>query len=530
MAFHPLCYSLISFKLEKYNTLMAKVVFKKDKSNQLLLLPPDLGSLIPDKHLVRILAKVIDELELSPLFDSYKGGGSSSYSPRMMLKVITYAYIEKLYTCRPIAKALKENIYFMWLSGMSTPDFTTINNFKSKRLKESVDDVFSSVIEVLLKGGYIKSENLFVDGTKIEANANKYSYIWKKNAERNESMVKGKIKKLLSHIEELQKAEDAEYGSRDLEEYEGRVTAEQIDEVVSEINKKISKWSKTKKPAGKMTELKKEASKLKKYEKQRNMLGGRNSCSKTDKDATFFRMKEDSFGSQLKPAYNVQIATENQFILGYGVYQKAADTSVFIPFMNRLKNELKIPVKNVIADAGYGSEENYNYIEEGGIGNFIKYNNFDHEKTRSYKENKFISDHFVFDKENNKYECPSGQKLDFAFVKKIVTENGYRIEKMVYRSKNCEGCKYKERCCKSLNNRSIEISPKLVDYKNIVRKNLESKTGNKLTLQRGVDVESVFGQIKHNRQFRRFYTRGLKNVSTEWGIISLAHNIKKMAN
>lgn len=509
---------------------MAKVVFKKDKSNQLFLLPPDLSSLISENHLVRTVAKVIDEIELSPLFDTYKGGGTSSYSPRMMLKVITYAYIEKIYTCRPIAKALKENIYFMWLSGMSTPDFTTINNFKSKRLKESVDDVFSSVIEVMLKGGYIKSENLFVDGTKIEANANKYSHIWKKNAERNESMVKERVKKLLSHIEELQKAEDAEYGSHDLEEYEGRITAEQIDEVVAEINKKISKWSKTKKPVGKITELKNEASKLKNYVKQKDMLGGRNSCSKTDKDATFFRMKEDNYGSQLKPAYNVQIATENQFILGYGVYQKAADTSLFIPFMNRLKNELKIPVRNVVADAGYGSEENYNYVEKNCIGNYIKYNNFDHERTKAYKENKFLSDHFVFDNEKNKYECPSGQKLDFAFIKKMITENGYRLEKMVYRSKSCNGCEYKEKCSKGLNNRSIEISPRLVDYKNIVRKNLESETGQKLILRRGVDVESVFGQIKHNKQFRRFYTRGLRNVTTEWGIISLAHNIKKMAN
>ncbi|MGE5406389.1 MAG: IS1182 family transposase [Methanosarcina sp.] len=506
---------------------MAKVVFKKDRSDQLMLLPPDLGSFIPENHLVRVVDKVIDELKLSPLFDTYKGGGTSSYSPRMLLKVITYAYIEKIYTSRPIAKALKENIYFMWLSGMSTPDFTTVNNFRSKRLKESVDDVFSSVIEVMIKGGYIKAENLFVDGTKIEANANKYSYIWKKNVERHESMVKENIKKLLSRIEELQKAEDTEYGSHDLEEYEGKISAEQIDKVVSEINQKISKWAKSNK--SKVRELKNESSKLKKYEDQKKTLGGRNSCSKTDNDATFFRMKEDTFGSQLKPAYNVQIATENQFILGYGIYQKAADTSVFIPFMNRLQS-LNIPLKNVIADAGYGSEENYEYAERNDIGNYMKYNNFDYEKTKSYKEKKFISDHFVFDKDNNQYMCSSGQKLDFAFIKKAVTENGYEIEKMVYRSKNCAGCSYQEKCCKGQNNRSIEVSHKLIDYKNIVRKNLESETGKKLTLKRGVDVESVFGQIKHNNKFRRFNTRGIKNVSTEWGIISIAHNIKKMAN
>jgi transposase len=510
---------------------MAKVVFKKDKSNQLMLLPPDLGSFIPGNHLVRTVDKVINELRLSPLFNTYKGGGASSYSPRMLLKVITYGYIEKIYTNRRIAKALRENIYFMWLSGMSTPDFTTINNFRSKRLKESVDDVFSSVIEVLIKGGYIKAENLFIDGTKIEANANRYSYIWKKNAERHETMVKERVKKLLSHIEELQKEEDAEYGSHNLEEYEGNVTAEQIEKVVEEINQKLSKWSKSKKTSSDVTKLKKEVPKLKKYQKQKDILKGRNSCSKTDNDATFFKMKEDHHGmSQLKPGYNVQIATENQFILGYGIYQKAADTSVFIPFMDKIRAQLQIPLKNVITDAGYGSEENYDYVTRNNIGNYIKYNNFDYEKTKEYKDRHFISDRFVYNQENNQYECPSGQVLDFVYIKTTKTDNGYRSERMVYKSRCCEGCRYKEKCCKGSKNRTIEVSPKLIEYKNIARQNLGSENGKKLRSQRGVDVESVFGQIKHNNQFRRFYTRGLKNVGTEWGIISIAHNIKKMVN
>jgi transposase len=510
---------------------MGKVVFKQDKHNQLMLLPPDIGSFIPGNHIVRTVDKVINELKLSPLFDTYKGGGTSSYSPRMLLKVMTYGYIEKIYTSRTISKALKENIYFMWLSGMSTPDFTTINNFRSKRLKESVDDVFSSVVEVMIKGGYIKAENLFIDGTKIEANANRYSYIWKKNVERHESMIKDRVKNLLSHIEELQKEEDAEYGSHNLEEYEGNLTAEQIEKVVEEINQKISKWGESKTAISDVKKLKKEVPKLKKYQKQKDMLGGRNSCSKTDNDATFFKMKEDHHGmSQLKPGYNVQIATENQFILGYGIYQKAADTSVFIPFMDRIKDQLHIPAKNVITDAGYGSEENYDYVVRNNIGNYIKYNNFDYEKTNEYKKRNYISDRFVYNQEKDQYECPSGQVLDFAYIKKTKTENGYKSERIVYKSRCCEGCQHKEKCCKGLNNRTIEVSPKLIEYKSTARQNLESENGKKLRSQRGVDVESVFGQIRHNNQFRRFYSKGLKKVNTEWGIISIAHNIKKMAN
>ena len=511
---------------------MAKVVFKKDKSNQLLLLPPDLGSLITDNHLVRVVDKVINELKLSPLFDTYKGGGASSYSPRMMLKVITYAYIEKIYTNRRIEKALKENIQFMWISGMSTPDFTTIHNFRSKRLKEAVDDVFGSVVEVLIRSGYVKAENLFVDGTKIEANANRYSYIWKKNVERYESVIKNKVKNLLSHIDKLQEEEDAEYGSHNLEELEGNITADQVEKLVEEINQKLSKGTKSKHATSAITKLKKDyIPKLKNYEKQKDMLGGRNSCSKTDKDATFFRMKEDHLGtSQLKPGYNVQIATENQFILGYGIYQKAADTSVFMPFLDRVKTRLKRLPENIVADAGYGSEENYDYITRENIGNYIKYNNFHYEKTKAYKKKIFLSDHFEYDKEKDQYKCPAGQILDFIGIKETTSDNGYKSERRQYRSRCCDQCSFKDLCCKSKNDRTIEVSPKLIEFKNTVRQNLESEKGIKLRSQRGVDVESVFGQIKYNSQFRRFYTRGLINVNTEWGIISIAHNIKKMAN
>lgn len=511
---------------------MAKIVFKKDKSNQLLLLPPDIGSLIPENHLVRVVDKVINELQLTPLFSTYKGGGTSSYSPRMMLKVITYGYIEKIYTNRRIEKALKENIHFMWISGMSTPDFTTIHNFRSKRLKEAVDDVFGSVVELLIQSGYVKAENLFVDGTKIEANANRYSYIWKKNVERHESMIKNKVKDLLLHIDQLQKEEDAEYGSHNLEELEGNITSEQVDQLVEEINQKLSKGTKSKQVSTDVAKLKKDYfPKLKKYEQQKDMLGGRNSCSKTDKDATFFRMKEDHLGmAQLKPGYNVQIATENQFILSYGIYQKAADTSVFIPFMERVKAQLKTTPRNVVTDAGYGSEENYDYIKNNNIGNYVKYNNFDYEKSNDYKKKIFLSDHFDYNKEQDKYKCPEGQLLDFIGTKKTRSENGYESLKRVYKSRCCAHCPHKEKCCKSKNDRKIEISPKLNKFKDRVRRNLESEIGKKLRSQRGVDVESVFGQIKHNKQFRRFYTIGLKNVNTEWGIISIAHNIKKMAN
>jgi transposase len=511
---------------------MAKIVFKKDKRDQLMLLPPELGELIPVNHLVRVVARVIDQIKLTPLLETYKGGGTSSYSPRMMLKVITYSYISKIYTNRTIEKALKENVNLMWLSGMSTPDYTTIHNFRSKRLKQAVEDIFGSIVEILIDGGYVKAENLFCDGTKIEANASRYSYIWKKNVEKRRIVLKERISDLLKNIDQLQKEEDAEYGDRNLEEISGEITSEKLEKLVTDINEKLSKSSSPKVVSSNVKKLQKDyLPKWKKNEQQSKMLGGRNSCSKTDPDATFFRMKEDHLNtSQLKPAYNIQIGTENQFILGYGVYQKADDTSVFIPVMEKIKKQIKSPLKNIVADSAYGSEENYSYLKDNKLGNYVKYSTFDFEKTSEFKNGKFLSSNFKYLSDEDQYICPNNQKLTFLYIQKSKSENGYISKKRVYKSQTCTNCPQQDQCCKGKHGRYIQRSNKLIEYRSIAKQNLESEKGIKLRSQRGVDVESVFGQIKHNDQFRRFNTHGLPNVSTEWGLICIAHNIKKMAN
>ncbi|RPJ74979.1 MAG: IS1182 family transposase [Alphaproteobacteria bacterium] len=510
---------------------MARIPFKKEKVHQLMLLPPDVGSLVPENHLVRMVDKIINELEISPLFSTYKGGGASSYHPRTMLKIITYAYIEKIYTTRHIEKALRENINFMWISGMITPDHGTIHNFKSKRLKQAVEDVFASLIEVLINAGYVKSENLFVDGTKIEANANRYSYVWRKNVEKHEAKTKEHVRILLYHIDELQNKEDKEYGTRNLEELEGNITSEQVDKLVKDINEKIKRTPETKEITKEITQLKNDIPKLRKYEEQKNKLDNRNSYSKTDKDATFFRMKEDHLGQgQLKPAYNVQIATEKQFILSYGIYQKAADTTLLIPVLNKVQSQLKRTPKRVIADAGYGCEENYEYLKKKKISNYVKYNTFDIERTSKYQARQFSNDKFTYDQEKDQYTCPQNKILTFVGIKQVRSETGYNSKRRIYKASSCSDCPSKSLCCKGEGDKRIEFNRRLVKLKEIARKNLMSQKGIKLRSQRCVDVESVFGQIKHDNKFRRFNSRGLSNVNIEWGLISIAHNIKKMAN
>ena len=154
------------------------VAFKAYHQHQGMLLPPSLDELIGPDHPVRIVNQVLDKIDIDPLLKKYRGGGASSFHPRMLLKVLVYAYINNTYSSRKIEAALQENIHYMWLSGMSTPDHNTINRFRSDRLKEVLRQVFTQVVILLAEQGLLNIKELYTDGTKIEANANRYTFVW----------------------------------------------------------------------------------------------------------------------------------------------------------------------------------------------------------------------------------------------------------------------------------------------------------------------------------------------------------------
>lgn len=218
-----------------------KITFKAYSMEQLRLLPPSLDELIPAEHLVRVVNRVVDELDIEPLLAKYKGGGTSSYHPRMMLKVIVYAYTQKIYSSRKIEKALWENIGFMWISGGNKPDFHTINNFRGDTLKEVVRKVFASLMEWLVEEGYVKMENYFVDGTKVGANSNPHKVVWAKRTKRYKEKLQQQIETLLDEIEQVNECENEEYGEENLEELgeHSHITAEKLKQKVAELNEAL---------------------------------------------------------------------------------------------------------------------------------------------------------------------------------------------------------------------------------------------------------------------------------------------------
>ena len=518
---------------------MKKVTFKAYSVEQMSLLPQSLEDLIPEGHLVRVVNAMLDRIDLTPLLVHYKGGGASSYHPRMMLKVLVYAYSEKIYSSRRIAKALRENVNFMWVSGGNQPDHRTINNFRSGSLKEVIREVFACVVALLVEEGYVKLENYFVDGTKIEANANAHKVVWAKRTANYKSKLSEKIGSLLEEIDRINAEEEAEYGEKDLEEMGGNggLTSEKLKEKMEELNEHLRQHPENK-PLKKAIKTlgKNHLPRLEKYEEQERVLDGRNSYSKTDPDASSLRMKEDRAAEKPlpRPGYNIQNGTEGQFIVGYSIHQSAGDPGCFVPHMQAQKfPQGKMP-KNAVGDAAYGSEENYAWLEKHQIGNYLKYNRFHKEqhppgKAELREKERFISANFPYNQEKDEFTCPAGHPMTYRETRPYKTRNGYLSERRFYEYDQCETCPLKPQCTKAKGNRRIQVSFKLRAYQQQARQNLLSERGVELRKKRAVDVETPFGNIKHNMGFRRFLLRGMKKVETEWGLVCMAHNMRKLA-
>jgi hypothetical protein len=443
-----------------------------------------------------------------------------------------------VYSSRQIAKALRENVHFMWLSGNSRPDFRTLNRFRGEVMKGLLGDVFASVLELLVEAGYVRLEAYFVDGTKLEANANRYGWVclpWRpgqgaKSTRHYKGRLQEKVKALLQEIERTNEVEDEAYGERDLEELgeASELDSRKLAEKMEALNARLEKEPQNKKLARAVKKVKGDfLPRLEKYEEQERKLAGRSSYAKSDPGATFMRMKDGGLGrGGLRPAYNVQVGTEGQFVVGYSVHQRAGDPGCLIPHLEQVKERLgRLPDK-VIADGAYGSEENYAYLEREGVGNYVKYREFGLEQHPRRAQS--ARDTFRYEESTDSFICAAGRRLEYQGTRRYTSENGYRSQRRHYVCRDCTSCGYRSSCTRTAGNRQLQVSFELQAVKQRVRENLLSAEGRILRARRGVEVESVFGRWKHNWGFRRFLLRGPEKVSIELGLLSLAHNLSKL--
>lgn len=518
---------------------MKKVVFKRYDQDQPMLLPPSYEELVPLNHPVRVVNEVIERIDIRELERTYKGGGTSSYHPRLLLKVLVYAYLRNMYSSRKIEEACRENVHFMWLAGGAKPDHNTISDFRGKRLGGHLKKIFNQVVVLLAEQGAITLKEIVLDGTKIEANANRYTFVWGKAIKTSRERIEKQLRELWAYVEEVYQDEEQRPNTPDFESIDSEAVSEAIEQINEALRDKAGETGIDPKVRQKLKYAEKNwPGKLAEYDEREKQMAGRNSLSKTDPDATFMRMKEDHMlNGQLKPGYNVQASTEKQYIVDYTLGQTTTDTTLMKGHIDDFIASYGKPPETITADAGYGSEENYLYLEQHGITPYVKYNYFDREQTeeknkdrKNHKQkNPFHADKLQYNEKTDTYTCPMGQQMRYIGDKSRRTKTGHLQTHRRYMARNCTGCPLRGPCHKARGNRIIERSPNLVRLKHRVKELLNSETGLQKRKQRW-QVEAVFGNLKQNKNFRRFNLRGIDKTTTEFGLIALAHNLQRFSS
>ncbi len=509
------------------NKIHNEVTFKPYNQHQLSFLPPSLDELIDEEHPVRLVNRIIDEIDLSPLIRSYKSGGTSSYHPVMLLKVLLYAYLRNIYSTRKMEEALRENIHFMWLAGNNKPDHNTLARFRNKRLRKHINYIFSQTVHLLVEAGLLSLKEAFIDGTKLEANANKYTFVWGRAIEYNRKRMTSQLEDLVAYTNRVANSEEAVKSVKFK-----KLDSSKVRETINDINATLQNFDDEDidpKVKQKLRYAEKNwPDNLDRYDKQEETLDGRNSFSKTDPDATFMRMKDDHMGNgQLKAGYNMQVSTENQFVTNLTVHSSPTDPGTLKEHLESYKDKHGELPKNVTADAGYGSNENYTYLEEEGVDAYVKYPGLHREEKGKLSD--FNHDKWEYNEKQNVFICFAGKKLKYLDTIERKTKSGFAQKLDRYRGRGCSKCDFRDECFKGKKkNRVIEVNHKLRTQKKAVKERLYSEEGIRRRKRRCWEVETFFGDLKQNRNFKRFNLRGMTNVLTESLMMAMSYNIRKM--
>ena len=490
-----------------------------------VVFPLEIGICIPKGDFVFKVAEICESLDYTELWKTYVRAWRK-VNPITMFEILIFAYMNRKFSSREIENACKTDIRFIWLlNGEPAPSDSTIARFQRGHLAQVIEELFYQFVEKLYEMGEVKFKNLFVDGTKIEAYANKYTFVWKSAVEKNLAKLNKKAEAFLCVLAER-------YG------FSESISAEDCYECLLTQ----AQWINLTFVSGKgkhKTQLQRDIEKLQEYIDKKaeycshlGKFGNRNSFSKTDTDATFMHMKEDYMrNGQLKPGYNIQIGVESEYIVGVGSFSNRNDVGTLIPFLNRIRKHTSRKFENIVADAGYESSENYLYLAENGQNCFIKPQNYEISKKRSYKANPYTVENMEYNVTKDEYICPNGKKLKFRREKNTTTENGYTISTKYYSNDKCGRCPHRDKCHKSKNGyRTIQVNNVMLEHRPKTLEALTSEEGTLLRMNRSIQVEGVFGVLKEDYGFRRFLTRGKKNIETQFFLLAFALNIEKLCN
>jgi transposase len=520
-----------------------KILHKNYTLNQSiyqLKLPLNIETIIPADDSVRLLSQFVEEMDLTDLYSTYERVRENSVSPRTMLKIVLYSYMNGDYSSRSMELNCKRDINFMYLlEGAKAPDHATFARFRSIHFAPCAKRILAEMTNKLYELGEISGETIFIDGTKIEASANKYTFVWKKAVTKNQAKLLIKLADFVAVCEQLYDIKVV-YTDTIQMKHVKRLRKKLYALKDSESISFVHGIGKRKSPLQKSIEtLEKYLEKLKEYNQKLHICGERNSYSKTDHDATFMRMKEDAMGNgQLKPAYNLQHGVDSEYITWLTIGPQPTDTTTLIPFLKEAEEYLKFKYKKIVADAGYESEENYQFLENNGQISFIKPANYEISKTRKYRSNIGIIENMKYDEVKDAYICQAGRELRLEYIRHSKSKTGYVSEKSIYKCTDCSGCTFKNECIKGNNcktpleqrNKVLQVAKKFIRQRQENLERIMSEEGILLRVNRSIQAEGSFADLKQDMQFRRYLSKGTSNVIAESILLAMARNINKLHN
>ena len=506
-----------------------------------LVMPLDCEVNIEKNALVRLLNAVMERMDYSKLYAAYSRLGRIEYSPKILLKIMVYGYMRKQISSRALEACCRENLHFIYLlEGQRAPDHNTINRFRKNILtQEAGQDILHQLVVLLHEKGLLSLEAAFIDGTKVEANANKYSFVWKKATAK-------KADKLLKKIHEELPAKLKEVGIRFY--VPEKIAVRQLKKLRKRIHVRleadgiafVSGKGKRKTPLQRLSEWVDQCLvKLKQYTNDIHICGNRNSYSKTDHDATFMHMKEDHMrNGQLKPGYNVNVATCSEFIIGSYISSDRSDMHTLIPFMEQLRKDYKgMNIDSVVVDSGYESEENYCWFEthpETEL--YVKPSNHESARHKKYRTDISRRENMAYDAQTDTYTCANGKLLQKTREKKTHTASGLEITTTIYECSECDRCPLREKCIRACGSKKpleerhkvIYVSKRFAKQREAMEAKISSTKGCLLRVNRSIQAEGNFAYVKQDLDFRRFLLRGNVKVAAEWLLFSLALNILRL--
>ena len=494
-------------------------------------LPLDLGIKIPKDDPVRTFIKVLEGVNLRKYLPNKTGRGRNGYDPYMMLKVVLFAYTVGIYSLRGIENALKTDIRFMYLANEETPSFKTIGQFISS-LQDNIHDIFVDINKYLFDNddSIIDKDTLYIDGTNYEANANKFSFVWKKTA------LKTKEKKLKQINDKLfiLSCLFSEYNL----EYKEVKSCDDVDIYLNKL-KEISAdvgidfvygTGKRKRSLQKhYDEIYKLNIALKSAQERIRICGeDRNSYSKTDNDATFMHMKYDYYNNTgvFKPGYNLQCGLIDEYVAEIYVSNHRTDTKTLPYLLDRYNNDYGSNPLNVVADAGYGSYNNYMYLLDNNINAYVKYNTY--RKEIRDTPSRFDSSNFIYT-DNDEFICPESKILSFEKEVNDQSDDYLKITRH-YRCKDCIECPFKKECTKSEYGRSIQKNFILDELRSNAKTLLDSDIGKQYRINRSIYAEGIYGVIKQDYEYVRLHRRGKPKAELELTLVIIGFNINKYHN